>query len=506
MARNTTPSHALELKLNTTARDDRALNDRFFTAFLMQNRLVTHAKKCLKGLRQDKAYRQLMRERAETKADTERLKQPDGKKVSAELAAAKKRLNGINDSLRELRLKYGLSEHQFHVWISVQQHRYKNHIDSLTAQKVATRVWEATEAVLFRKGKTLHYKKLEHLYSLEGKNNASGIRFKNGRLQWLGLEIQPQLRKGDTYARKALQHRVKYCRIVRRAVGGRWHFYLQLVLEGTPPKKHAFLEGGNVGIDPGVSCEAVVSDNGCLLAEIMPAGDIQKEVRRLQRKMGRSRRANNPDNYNTDGTVKPKHRRKKWVDSKTYKRDLMGMKSLRRRNAATLEQNENILANTVLEEHGSNVFTEKMDYAALQKKAKESAVDERTGRHRSRRRFGRSIAGHAPSRFLAILERKLSYIGKAINYVDTWKFKASQYDHTVGDYVKPGLSDRWKDVGGRSVQRDLYSAFLLKNALDPEAVDREACAKTFEAFLKMHDTCIAAMKAEGISRPAVFGF
>ena len=145
-----------------------------------------------------------------------------------------------------------------------------------------------------------------------------------------------------------------------------------------------------------------------------------------------------------------------------------------------------------------------MDYRALAARAKENRVTGK-GKHRSKKRFGSSIAGHAPARFLCILNRKLSYIGKELHLVDTRKYRASQFDHVTGGYTKVSLSTRWKEVGGHPVQRDLYSAFLLMNAAGDEHPDIARCNDTFETFLKFHDTCICELKEAGISRPATFG-
>lgn len=485
------PSFVLELKLNTSPADDSALLERFYYAFLMKNRLIRHARKALSFMRQDKEYRSLM-------AEYISLKGKDDK-------ASKSRRNDIGNELSRIRMSYGLSEYQFHAWVVLQQHRYKKHIDSLTAQKIATNVWQSVEAVLFRKGKTIHFQKLDNLMSLEGKNNASGIRFKDGRLCWNGLVIQPQIRKGDAYAREALTHRVKYCRIVRKSMGISYHWYLQLILEGKPPVKHTVIDG-RVGIDQGSSTEAVFSENGCILTELAyERPDIERQVRRLSRKMERSRRATNPDNYNPDGTIKPKQARKAWVRSKSYKQVQMRLKTLRRRNADTAHQSEEILANEFLEHHGSDIITEQMDYKALQLKAKEDIVSSKTGRHRSRKRYGASLAKHAPARFLSVLERKLSYINKTVNYVDTWKFKASQYDHVLGDYVKSGLSSRSKTVGGHVVQRDLYSAFLLWAALDDTTVDRNLCFESFPLFLSFQGACISKLLKDNKHYPSSFG-
>ena len=131
-----------------------------------------------------------------------------------------------------------------------------------------------------------------------------------------------------------------------------------------------------------------------------------------------------------------------------------------------------------------------MDYKALQLKAKEDKISPKTGKHRSKKRFGKSLSKHAPARFLGILERKLSYINKTINYVDTWKFKASQYDHVVGDYIKVSLNSRSKLVGTDKVQRDLYSAFLLYCAKDETTIDRNKCFDMFPLFLNFQGACI----------------
>lgn len=54
----------------------------------------------------------------------------------------------------------------------------------------------------------------------------------------------------------------------------------------------------------------------------------------------------------------------------------------------------------------------------------------------------------------------------AIKKIDTFATKASQYNHTTGEYSKKQLSDRWNDIEGLRIQRDLYSAFLIGNTKD----------------------------------------
>ena len=69
------------------------------------------------------------------------------------------------------------------------------------------------------------------------------------------------------------------------------------------------------------------------------------------------------------------------------------------------------------------------------------------------------------------------------------------------------IRDRSKEIEGRHVQRDLYSAFLLMNAgTDLKKPDREACLATFKQFADAQDALIASMKKNGISMKQCFGF
>lgn len=238
MKRTSTPSFVLTLKLNTSASDDAALAYRFLCGVRMYNVLVKHCRKQLSVLEEDKTYRRLLAER-----------------MNAGLSKTEK--NAINQSLAGIRMDYGLSMYQLEDYAKLQQHRYKKHVDSLTAQKIAGSVWRAVEKYLFGSGQTVHFCRQDDFLSFEGKNNVSGIRYKDGRLHWNGLVIQPGYDRSDRYAVEALKHRVKYCRICRKAVGTRYHYYLQLVLEGVPPVKRSYGEGVRRHIAGGANCTLI---------------------------------------------------------------------------------------------------------------------------------------------------------------------------------------------------------------------------------------------------------
>ena len=162
-----------------------------------------------------------------------------------------------------------------------------------------------------------------------------------------------------------------------------------------------------------------------------------------------------------------------------------------------------------------------MDWKALQKRSKQpaqrqekaSSVAGKDGsvktvrKFKKKKRFGASIRDRAPSQFLTILGRKCARQGGGLITIDTKTVKASQYEHDTGTYRKVHLSRRMKDVGGHTVQRDLYSGFVIKHVMeDNRTVDRKACIRDFEAFLAAQDKCIADMKASGKTYPACFGF
>ena len=83
----------------------------------------------------------------------------------------------------------------------------------------------------------------------------------------------------------------------------------------------------------------------------------------------------------------------------------------------------------------------------------------------------------------------------------------SQYDHIDNICKKVPLSQRFKTIGGQVVQRDLYSAFLIRNTTnDLKTPDRDKCLYGFDKFLINQKTCIDEMKKNGLSMPWCFGF
>ncbi len=152
------------------------------------------------------------------------------------------------------------------------------------------------------------------------------------------------------------------------------------------------------------------------------------------------------------------------------------------------------LANHILS-LGSDVRVETMRFKSLQKRAKNTTLNKKNGKINRKKRFGKSIANHAPAMLLTIVDRKLGYKGSSIKKIDTYATKASQFNHLTGEYEKKHLSNRWNDFGDFRIQRDLYSAFLIGNTNDTlNDVDLDLCNTQWESFIELHNREIARLK------------
>lgn len=404
-----------------------------------------------------------------------------------------------NKIFNNLNKKYKVTEYSLHKFVKPMG-KYFN-IDAMTTQKVATRAFNAFQNLIFHKANKIKYKEYGELNSIEGKSNKQGIRFRDNMLLYNSMKIPVVIKKNDIYAYMALQNKIKYCRIKREIIKGKCKYYVQLILEGIPPIKINKQTGeikycineGNIGLDIGTQSLAICSDSEVKLLELAPeVQNIEKQKRILQRKMDRSRRKTNPNKYNEDGTINIKDK-SKWVRSNKYIKTQMKLKELQRKQREIRKQSHNKLANYILT-LGNNIKVEDMNYKGLQARSKKTTVN-KNGKYNKKKRFGKSLANKAPSMFLTILDNKLKWINKQLKKVDTWKIKASQYDHFTNEYNKKDLNERWNNLKDFKIQRDLYSAFLIMNVNeDLKTINRELCIEKFNKFKELHDTEIERLR------------
>lgn len=160
----------------------------------------------------------------------------------------------------------------------------------------------------------------------------------------------------------------------------------------------------------------------------------------------------------------------------------------------------------MMSRHAGIIYTEKMNWAGLAKRATQR-IDEKTGRQKARARFGRSIGSHAPALFEKVLAWRLFVLGGELWHVNTFSFRASQLDHITGECVKTRLGQRSKVIGGVTVQRDMYSAFLLWHARsDGASTDRAWCVEDFARYVALERGFRVRAVGSGLCRNACFGF
>ncbi|MCH4887106.1 transposase [Acidaminobacter sp. JC074] len=486
----------LELELVTSGSDIKALDKRFKIAANIYNTLIRVFKKRVNRLHHSKEYK-----------ETCDLHKDDPNR--------KRRF-------KELREEYELSKGDIEKYATDLTKRFtfqkvgttkfqtpRVHIHSQIAQNLAYRALQAIEQMMFHRADELTFHNLESLGTLEGKSNTTGIRFIDRKVKWAGLEMKIRVKKNDTYARQMLTNKVKYCRIVRKTIRGKVRFYVQLVLEGTPPLKldkegnfKHMIGTGTVGIDIGVSQVAVTSENGMIHEELAPGVfQLEQKKKRLLRAMDRSRKANNPENFNEDGTVKKG--KKKWVNSKHYEKLRFRHKDICRKQKVYRIQAHNRMANQILA-LGDDVKVEEMNFAGLKKRSKKTEKSKKTGRNKRKKRFGKSIGHRAPASLLLIIDRKLGYIDKDLKCINTKKVAASQYNHVSNQRVKKALSVRVHIVDGKLVQRDLYSSFVLMFVNnDLETINQVGMIQFFEEYLKIQDDIMK--KNSEIATPKCMG-
>ena len=301
----------------------------------------------------------------------------------------------------------------------------------------------------------------------------------------------------EMMALKGGSRSIKVLTVVRRLVRGEYKYYLQLTIEGEKPQKGRTLGKGNVGIDLGPTTVAVSGENVVSIDKLASKCDnIQEEITRLSRKIDRSRRANNPQNFNEDGTIK-RGIKLVWNDSQRYKELCRELAELRRKQAAIRKQQHIDRANALLKE-GDTFIVENNQISGWATRAKETKVNEKTGKIQKKKRFGKSVANHAPSMFINILENKVKSLGGEVVKVDT-KNAASQYDFTDNSFTKHELKERNVTLSnGDTHQRDMLAAFNLQHLKydekDTKQYDTEAMAADYERFCQLEQEEIQRYK------------
>ena len=322
MKRATTSSFVLTLPLNCEPWQRDHLDKLFRVSGNIYNNLVADRLGALKQMERTKAWKSVQARLSVLYA--QRKKELTGKEDHDKLVYEKYKplLAPLFKERDALLLAYGLTEYSFQARVQKWRSHHRKLVNTHVAQKIASAVWRKFQAYLYGNGDEIHFTAWADFRSIEGKNNESGIIFRDGAVviarRRFPVKMARAPREGFqpspayAYEQEALSHKVKYCRITRRWYPAGWKYFVQLILEGEPPVKVNPKTGevlhsmgkGRVGYDIGTQTLAFSSGSRVGLVElVLEAQDIQNELRRINRAMDRSRRAMNPKMFNPDGTV-----------------------------------------------------------------------------------------------------------------------------------------------------------------------------------------------------------
>ena len=410
-------------------------------------------------------------------------------------------------------------------------------LNSIFALTKAEDVWRALEKCLYSDGNNIHYSKKENLPNIRAKQSNRGIAISNveNKLQFkfnnlkFGVFVKDRfqndevnsilkyLLQPDVSDKQAIDvfrkdnicistYRPCYATLVCKKIRNKLRVYVHITLEGTAnPKYDRFgnvkhkLGKGIVGCDIGTQTIAYTSDSEVGLKNLAERGRSiftnERKERLIYRAMDRSRRINNPQNYNYDGTIKKGH--KVWKYSNRYKKLKNKHTQLCRINSINrhLAINEDI---NHLRSIADTFVTEPKNAKKLQRRAKNTTINAK-GKINRKRRFGKSIKNRCPGYFQLQIKNKFNNTNGVYIEVPN-DYKASQYDHTADNYIKKKLSDRmYKLSDGTLVQRDWYSSYLLY-CIDYKTknIDKEKCKSEFEEHYKKQKLLIEWIKTNNI--------
>ncbi|NBX84742.1 MAG: transposase [Gammaproteobacteria bacterium] len=424
-----------ELRLKTSPYEMGVLNKRLDMARKIYNACLGEALKRLRLMRESKQYQ------------------------AASKLSNKERSQGF----KAVRKQYAFSEYDLHAFVKTlrKDSFLEQHIDSSTAQKLASRAFNSVVQYAVGKRGKPRFKSVHRFSSVEGKSNVVGIRWKDGKIVWgkeFSCAVISDVKDKHGVEYHALSKETKYVRLVRRKIKGKQVWYAQLIQLGRPHQKLKNQLGNDiVGLDIGPSSIAVVGEHTAHLQAFCPEiEDVSRDIKRLQRQMSRMMRLNNPENFEPDRMILNKNGNKilkkgkvkkgvrKWFRSLRYLALKNEVAELQRKMAAQRKSSHGQLANNILA-IGVEIKTENLSYKRLQKN------------------FGKSVGKRAPGLFIERLRYKAENAGGQVIEFNTRTTALSQTCQ-CGQKQKKALKERWHCCGvcGIEVQRDLYSAYLAR--------------------------------------------
>lgn len=542
LRKNKTPKHILEVELEYSENDLRRILAISEELRIIRNTVVGLLFKNYKQMIRTKKYKDLMLDIKNINLNI--------KNLNNESKSYKKELNRLEKEKKTLYLKLDNLKEEFNVTFEyarkygefLREKKFKK-ADAVLVLSACENAFKSMERIMYGNANKPRFISKGEFFTLQGKQAERCIILKKDKeddslfITHSKMNFDLKIKKNDLFVIETLSNIKKYMekeeeinnslvdaynstqeilntyricnnRIVIKEIRGKKRLFAQIVLEGNPvPKRRkdgSFrhkLGVGKIGGDIGTQSVALASEDIVELKNLAERSrkstfNLEREITNIQRYLDRSRRATNPKNYKEDGTIiKGK---KVWIKSNRYKAKQLKLKELHRKASESRKYatNEDI---NYIRSIGDTLIMEKMIIQGLQKKSKEVTKNSK-GRFNRRKRFGKSILNRCPGYFISQSKYRFNITGGTVKEVNTWTFKASQYDHKIDACNKKSLSKRWHVFeDGTMVQRDIYSSFLLLCSNDElDAPNKDMCDKLFEKFLLNHDKCIEKIKKNKI--------
>ena len=468
-----TSSYVVSVELHLSKQIENRLEKSFRISNSAYNEGINFGLKRFEAMTRNPYYQELLEARRLVKTGIDKLK-----KAKKNTKGLTQQVKLYDKALLELRKDYGLTESELQKYLAQQRRKDGSPYKQLAAceiQVIAKQVIETLEKVLFYQIKP-HKVKFRSKYDLQvsyrNKTNEQATRLTPSNKKDIAYRlyihkkstfVDIPVKAFNKYQQMSLLRceKIKYVQIIRKTIRGKKVYYLQIVCQGFPPLK---VTKGNevVGIDPGISTVAFTSSTKVALVDLVPKDITKKEkhLKRLDRKIERSRRINNPECYKENGTIK------KGTKFKRSSNRQVRLLNRRRKTYRSLSEERKKLQGRLINRlisQASIIKIEDLNIKGLQKRSQDIRINPKTNRPFSKKRFGKAIFRAAPSAFRIALEKRTSQLGIDLEIISPKDVKPSQYNHITQTFEKKSLSTRVYDLSDKypNIQRDLYSAFLI---------------------------------------------
>ena len=343
--------HVLALEANLSSQEIYVLFKLSEKLRLAGNELVNVMRKHYEQLMRTKKYRSLLKLYSTAKSSDQKKKD-------------------CVDQIKQLQSDYNVSQDFCRKTMRHINAKYK--INSIFALSKADAIWKGLQTCLYGKGKTINFTRYGQFPAIIAMQINRGIVLttKNDSLQFKCSKIVFGAKIKDTFEKEEVNAVIHYLKnqsqmdneaintytstgkcidtyrpcsvsLVPKVIRGKRRIYIHITIEGTPKVKlnkngqpRHTLGKGVVGLDLGPRSIAITYDGGVSLENIKCVGmDPEKAFKKaaeLHSALDRSKRANNPQNYNEDGSLKPG--KLTWNISKNGAKLALRLQNLLRKN------------------------------------------------------------------------------------------------------------------------------------------------------------------------------